>query len=260
MSLSGIFDPLVRAWFEENGGGSGGSEADEWIGDGNTHIWISLPEGRLSPMMGVNVNGTVTVDWGDGTEPDVLTGTDYTVTQWTPTHEYAKAGNYVITLAADGVVAIGGASASNTQSYLLRHSSAADGRNNTYRLYVRKIELGNSVVTFGQYALAGFQSVSKVYFPKSLSGFGLASLANWYANPEFTFKGNIGQISASAFANCYAARVYDFTALTTIPTLANANAFSGIPSDCEIRVPAALVDEWKAATNWATYASKIVGV
>jgi hypothetical protein len=25
-------------------------------------------------------------------------------------------------------------------------------------------------------------------------------------------------------------------------------------------VPAALVDEWKAATNWSTYADKIVGV
>ena len=33
-----------------------------------------------------------------------------------------------------------------------------------------------------------------------------------------------------------------------------------IDRDCEIRVPAALVDAWKAATNWATYADHIVGV
>ena len=38
------------------------------------------------------------------------------------------------------------------------------------------------------------------------------------------------------------------------------NAFNNISADCEIRVPAALADEWKAATNWSTYADHIVGV
>ena len=54
--------------------------------------------------------------------------------------------------------------------------------------------------------------------------------------------------------------VYDFTKCTAVPALSNANAFSGIPADCEIRVPAALYDEWIAATNWSTYAANIVGV
>ena len=53
---------------------------------------------------------------------------------------------------------------------------------------------------------------------------------------------------------------YDFTACTAVPTLSNKNAFNGIAADCQIRVPAALAGEWKAATNWATYASHIVGV
>jgi hypothetical protein len=55
-------------------------------------------------------------------------------------------------------------------------------------------------------------------------------------------------------------KYYDFSQHTSVPTLPNANGFSYIPSDCEIRVPMALVDEWKAATNWSTYADKIVGV
>ena len=54
--------------------------------------------------------------------------------------------------------------------------------------------------------------------------------------------------------------VYDFTRHTAVPTLSNTNAFNNISADCEIRVPAALADEWKAATNWSTYASYIVGV
>jgi hypothetical protein len=52
----------------------------------------------------------------------------------------------------------------------------------------------------------------------------------------------------------------DFTRCTSIPTLENSNAFTGIPADCEFRVPAELYDEWIAATNWSTYASQIVGV
>ena len=51
-----------------------------------------------------------------------------------------------------------------------------------------------------------------------------------------------------------------FTAFSAVPTLSNTNAFTGIAADCEIRVPASLVNKWKAATNWATYANYIVGV
>ena len=44
---------------------------------------------------------------------------------------------------------------------------------------------------------------------------------------------------------------------TEPPTLSNKNAFSGIPNDCVIYVPAASVDAYKTATNWSNYASKI---
>jgi hypothetical protein len=54
--------------------------------------------------------------------------------------------------------------------------------------------------------------------------------------------------------------MYDFTSHTSVPTLSNTDAFSGIPSDCVIKVPVALYDEWSTATNWSTYASQIVAV
>lgn len=44
---------------------------------------------------------------------------------------------------------------------------------------------------------------------------------------------------------------------TTPPTLANANAFNGINSTARIYVPDAAVNDYKAATNWSTYASYI---
>ena len=70
--------------------------------DGKTRIHIHLEEGRTSPLLGVCPNGTVTVDWGDGTTPDTLTGTSIGTVKWTPTHNYALAGDYVIKLTVNG--------------------------------------------------------------------------------------------------------------------------------------------------------------
>ena len=81
-----------------------------------------------------------------------------------------------------------------------------------------------------------------------------------YSLNRLRFAGAVTSIAAGAFTNCYGILSYDFTYCTTVPTLANANAFTGIHANCKIQVPAALVDEWKAATNWATYADHIEGV
>ena len=205
--------------------------------DGKTRIYIHLEEGRTSPMLGCCPNGTVTVDWGDGTEPDTLTGTSVSTVKWTPTHEYSAAGDYVIKLTVDGSVGFAGRSSSNQYSYLLRYSGGADTRNQVYQSAIQKVEIGGGVTSIGVNAFQNCYSLSSITIPD-----GVTSIGN------------------SAFQNCYGVRYYDFTRHTAVPTLSNTNAFNNISADCEIRVPAALADEWKAATNWATYANKIVGV
>ena len=67
-------------------------------------------------------------------------------------------------------------------------------------------------------------------------------------------------IASAAFKNCTSLEWVDFSGCTEVATLSNTNAFSTVPTTCEIRVPAALLEEWKAAANWSTYASQIVGV
>jgi hypothetical protein len=69
---------------------------------------------------------------------------------------------------------------------------------------------------------------------------------------------DIRSIGAWAFGSCISVAYYDFTNVMSVPTLSDTTAFAGIPSDCEIRVPDFLYDEWIAATNWSTYADKIV--
>ena len=263
-------------------GGSGGSE-EKWFNDGDTHIWITLNEGRTSPMLGVCPNGTVTVDWGDGTEPDTLTGTSTSTVKWTPTHNYAKPGDYIITLKVDGKMGITGRNSTNTNSYLLRFSSDADGRNIVYQNTITRIELGNGVTNIGSYAFYSCNSLTSVVIPDSVTSIGISAFQNCYSLAfvvipdsvtsigmsafyscyslaSVVIPDSVTSIESNAFQKCYGVAYYDFTHHTQVPTLSSIYAFNEIAADCEIRVPVALYDEWIAATNWSTYASQIVAV
>ena len=363
--------------------------------DGTTRIYIHLEEGRTSPMLGVYLNGTATVDWGDGTEPDILTGTGTSTAVWTPNHEYAAPGDYVIRLAVDGEMRFYPAKGNATA--VLRHDNSGDARDLAYAIAIKRVEIGDgvtsiessafstcydlssvvipdgvtsissrafwrchdlssvvipdSVTSIGSNAFKSCCNLSSVVIPDSVTSIGSSAFENCYALSSVVildgvtsigsdaFKScfnlssvvipdsvtsigsyafwmchdlssvvipdgvtsiskyafaacfnlssvvipdSVKSISDSAFSTCYAlssvvipdsvtsisssafsscgVTTYDFSGHTTIPTLSNANAFNGIAADCEIRVPAALYDEWIAATNWATYASQIVAV
>lgn len=229
--------------------------------DGKTRIYIRLEEGRTSPMLGVCPSGTVTVDWGDGTIPDTLTGTSTTSVKWTPNHAYAAPGEYVIKLTVDGTMGFYGSGPFSGYSAILRYSSEdSDNRNYIYRNSVRKIEIGNGVTNIGEYAFSSCYSLVSITIPNGVTNIAAGAFASCYSLASITIPNGVTNIADRVFYNCYSAAFYDFTAYTTVPTLTNTNAFNGIPADCQIRVPAALVDTWKAATNWSTYASHIVGV
>jgi predicted aminopeptidase len=104
-------------------------------------------------------------------------------------------------------------------------------------LALRNIVIPTETTSIPSYCLSGGRSLSSVTIPSSVT-----------------------KISKFAFSGCTGVKYYDFTALTAVPTMESTNAFNSIPADCEIRVPAALYDEWIAATNWSTYASQIVAV
>jgi hypothetical protein len=297
--------------------------------DGKTRIYIRLEEGRTSPMLGCCPNGTVTVDWGDGTTPDTLTGTSATTVKWTLTHNYAAPGDYIITLTVNGTVGFYSSTSSNQYSGLLRYSSGADGRNLVYQNSIKRIEIGDGVTSIESYAFYGCFALASITIPDGVTSiedgafydcFALASITipdsvtsiesyafydcstlasitipdsvtsirnyvfydcsalasitipdsvtsigngafyDCSALASITIPDSVTSIGTNVFYGCKGIAFYDFTSHTTVPTLASTNAFTGIPADCQIRVPAALVDAWKAATNWSTYADHIVGV
>lgn len=133
--------------------------------DGKTRIYITLKEGRTSPAFGASVKGTVTVDWGDGTEPDTLTGTSTFNAIFTPPHNYASAGKYVISLTVDGKMAFRGESG-DEDSNILRSSNI---KNQTidahYHSTIKKVEIGDGVVV-DNYGFKGCVALESITLPK----------------------------------------------------------------------------------------------
>lgn len=72
-------------------------------------------------------------------------------------------------------------------------------------------------------------------------------------------KQKIVEIGDYAFAHCNNLTIVDFTGYTAIPVL-GVGVFENCPNLTTIKVPSALLEEWKTATNWSEYADKIVGV
>ena len=215
-----------------NRSGSSDAPKENWIGDGNTHIWIHLAEGRTSPMLGVCPKGTVTVDWGDGTTPDVLTGTSVTTVKWAPVHNYAKPGNYVITLTVNGAMGFYGASGATTGAALLRSATTADNKNYAYRNAIYRVEIGGNVTSAGNNSFVYCQGLANIKIPDAVT--------------------SIGNI---AFGYCYSLAKMRFEPKTP-PSVSNSNAFTGIPTDCIISVPTGTRSAYTSATNYpdpATY-------
>lgn len=74
------------------------------------------------------------------------------------------------------------------------------------------------------------------------------------------FLGKVKTLYSGALSGCYSLKTVDLTHCEAVPTLQDTTTFNGVSSDLEILVPAALADEWKAATNWVNLASYIKGV
>lgn len=72
------------------------------------------------------------------------------------------------------------------------------------------------------------------------------------------FGGAVSSIASLSMAYCYGLAVLDFSDVSSVPSLAATEAFSSLPSDCKIVVPDSLYSSWKSATNWSTYANRMV--
>ena len=246
--------------------------------DGATKLHIRIATvGRMTvPLfIGQTVENGVTIDWGDGSTAETLSGTGNV----NKSHTYADPGDYVISLMPqDGcTLSFGDGSSSNCVMGTL-------GKNGiVYCNMLQYVSIGKNVTSIGNSVFQSCSSLASITIPTSVTSIGnsafyscsslasitiptgVTSISNYAFNgcsslASITIPTGVTSISNNAFNSCYGMRYYDFSACTDIPTLSNSNAFKNIPSDCQMLIPSALYDEWSMATNWATYASYMVAV
>lgn len=71
------------------------------VTDGKTRLFMSIEEFTRDIRLGLCVNGSVDVDWGDGTTHSTMTSSDIDIIQYAE-HTYAQSGDYIITLTVTG--------------------------------------------------------------------------------------------------------------------------------------------------------------
>ena len=121
---------------------------------------------------------------------------------------------------------------------------------------LQNITIPNSITSIGDGAFGYCPSLQSITLPNSITSI-QSVFSDCRALQSIIIPNSVTTIANWAFSSCYNIQYYDFTSHTSIPTLSGNNAFER-QDGCEIRVPTALYESWKSATNWSNYADYIV--
>ena len=202
--------------------------------DGKTRLYISLPEGRTSPILQLylNDNSELDIDWGDGGTHSTSTSTseDYKSER----HEYSSSGDYVIAI----TVVNGGfvlQSLSTTVSNILWNGNdSTRSPDESYNNAIKKIEIGDDVTSIAQYAFNGCYSLSSITIPNTVTGIGIYAFYNCSSLSSITIPNGVTSIGESAFNNCYS--LSSVTIPNTVTSIAQ-YAFQNCRSLSSITIP-----------------------
>lgn len=106
--------------------------------------------------------------------------------------------------------------------------------------------------------LGGINILERIVIPEGVTNIN-EICRNAYNIKEVNIPSTVTNISASSFYNCYSLKRLRFNS-TTPPTVANSNAFTGVPTNCIVEVPSGTLATYQNATNYSTIAAQMVEV
>lgn len=270
----------------------------EWIDDGKTHLFINIPTNEGTDILLYfyqSVENGVTIDWGDGSALETFGDSKNA----NVTHTYKESGEYIITFDVEEGVSFylrnsgSGSedSAMGTQQWHKARLKKVEINGNTpsqrgfqkcysltrvkiqsdksayiqsktcsYCQALESVELPDGITSIGDYSFEFCYALANINIPNDVTSIGNSAFYWCVSLRSIAFPSKVKTIKSRAFFCCSGVKVYDFTRHVSVPTLSDSEVFLDIAADCEIRVPAALYEEWIAATNWSTYVDNIVAV
>lgn len=191
---------------------------DVWVGQmyitssGDTEIDVIFADSaRLDPIMTIAVNGTITVDWGDNTTPDTVTGTSLTTRQAVP-HTYASVGSYMIKIH----VVSGSFQFYGTTAYTLLRKNATQNENRVYSNTIRAVRFGSGVTSIGGSAFINCYSLESITIPSSVTSIGSSAFQYCSLLASIVFPSGATSIGSSALNYCYSLASVAIPHITTI--------------------------------------------
>ncbi|MBR3238487.1 MAG: leucine-rich repeat domain-containing protein [Oscillospiraceae bacterium] len=201
---------------------------------GATEIDITLLADALHPYLGIAVNGTVSVDWGDSSTASTMTGSSLTTLVWSD-HTYAAAGDYTITISVEsGSFNFPGNSSVFTS--VLSYTNAYT-TSQTYPSTIKKMRLGTNVTLTSNRALSGLVNLQYITIPYGITALAQDCLNRAYSLEAIVIPNSVTSIGTSAFNGAYYAEWLSIP--NSITTLGN-QVFSAISGVKYIAFPSRL--------------------
>ena len=198
---------------------------------GKTEIDVEFTDvNRLSPNMSLAVNGTVSIDWGDGSSATTVTGTSLTTRKNTGTHTYPAVGRYTIKITAT----TGSWGFYGTSKYFLLYKNDTANNNRVYSNCVQAIRIGAGCTSIGNYALYYCTSLSSITIPISVTSIGNNAFQYCYSLACVTIPYGVTGINSEAFRYCYS--LTTITIPNSITSIGN-NAFYDCYSLASVTIP-----------------------
>ena len=172
--------------------------------------------------------------------------------------------NLALTVLPDGVTSIGQYAFQNCTNLAL--TALPDGITSTGQYAFQNCTnlaltaLPDGVTSIGVGAFYDCTNLALTVLPDGVTSIGNYAFSNCSNLALTVLPDGITSIGQYAFQNCTSLYIIDLTAFKdpqSIPTLANANAFQGIPTRAQFWVAnQEMYDAFTTATNWSAYASK----
>ena len=165
--------------------------------DGKTRLYITIAaEGRMDVPLYFNqtVANGVTIDWGDGSATETLSGTGNKNT----THHYNAIGDYVISLeVADGCTLSLG---HNTTSYCVLGNTGTNGR--VYCNMLKKIELGGGITGINAHMVRYCYCIGHISIPNNITTMGQEAFRYCASFASIVIPKSVRNLPSRIFSNC----------------------------------------------------------